>query len=313
MGQMSRTLFSLCSTSFIASAPHPGDAVLVGTQGKLVKGPDAAPIETTLPKRKPTVHTPATGSLLETLSSSKNEQSQRRKSSASASRLLKTKRTKASAGKHRDPPVEMDFGSPISLLLEDPESPGKQVTLTTTVAFSHAQHAHGLMYREEPLSMGEGMLFVYPAEGRRVFWMKNTMIPLEATWWSKDGVLQDDGNEMQPQTLDYHWSDTSHVQYGLEVAPNFLEANGLRHPGRVRIANMPEVRAKIEELGARRTGDSGRGRGRVSVTAPESGCSTMGLGLTAASRDRARRVLCGGGETNLEDWLLPLPRKIRGK
>eukprot|EP00392_Amoebophrya_sp_AT5.2_P006982 g6994.t1 len=153
----------------------------------------------------------------------------------------------------------MDFGSPISLLLEDPESPGKQVTLTTTVAFSHAQHAHGLMYREEPLSMGEGMLFVYPAEGRRVFWMKNTMIPLEATWWSKDGVLQDDGNEMQPQTLDYHWSDTSHVQYGLEVAPNFLEANGLRHPGRVRIANMPEVRAKIEELGARRTGDSGRG------------------------------------------------------
>ncbi len=39
----------------------------------------------------------------------------------------------------------------------------------------------GLMYREN-LDFGYGMLFLYKDEGKRSFWMKNTLIPLDIIW-----------------------------------------------------------------------------------------------------------------------------------
>jgi uncharacterized membrane protein (UPF0127 family) len=49
------------------------------------------------------------------------------------------------------------------------------------VAMTPAEQQRGLMYRRE-LPPGRGMLFVFPQQGRRPFWMYHTLIPLDIIW-----------------------------------------------------------------------------------------------------------------------------------
>jgi uncharacterized protein len=60
-------------------------------------------------------------------------------------------------------------------------------TLTTRYAISSDQHQRGLMFRKS-LNADEAMVFVYPHVSKKVLWMKNTDVPLEATWWKEDGM-----------------------------------------------------------------------------------------------------------------------------
>lgn len=46
----------------------------------------------------------------------------------------------------------------------------------------------GLMYRES-LGEDQGMLFIYPQERPRSFYMKNTHIPLDLIFYSKDSIV----------------------------------------------------------------------------------------------------------------------------
>ncbi|MFB6193020.1 MAG: DUF192 domain-containing protein [Candidatus Nanohaloarchaea archaeon] len=46
------------------------------------------------------------------------------------------------------------------------------------IADNSSEREKGLMYRRN-LSNHEGMLFVFPGEGERVFWMKNTYVSLD--------------------------------------------------------------------------------------------------------------------------------------
>jgi uncharacterized membrane protein (UPF0127 family) len=48
--------------------------------------------------------------------------------------------------------------------------------------------AQGLMGRES-LEINNGMLFVFPNEGPRSFWMKDTLIPLDIIFISADGTI----------------------------------------------------------------------------------------------------------------------------
>lgn len=47
------------------------------------------------------------------------------------------------------------------------------------------ERAQGLMFREF-LELNKGMLFIFPREEKYSFWMKNTLIPLDIIWISKD-------------------------------------------------------------------------------------------------------------------------------
>ncbi|TCP62025.1 hypothetical protein EV663_103213 [Rhodovulum bhavnagarense] len=53
-----------------------------------------------------------------------------------------------------------------------------QARFEVEVADTAEQRARGLMYRET-LATGAGMLFIYPRPHRAMFWMKNTLIPLD--------------------------------------------------------------------------------------------------------------------------------------
>lgn len=53
------------------------------------------------------------------------------------------------------------------------------------LAVTAQEQARGLMYRDS-LDKDSGMLFIYPEEKQRSFWMKNTLIPLDIIWIDKD-------------------------------------------------------------------------------------------------------------------------------
>ena len=62
------------------------------------------------------------------------------------------------------------------------------VSLVVEVADDAIERSQGLMYRDS-LPDDRGMLFAYPDEAVRAFWMKNTRIPLSIAFADGDGVI----------------------------------------------------------------------------------------------------------------------------
>jgi uncharacterized membrane protein (UPF0127 family) len=56
------------------------------------------------------------------------------------------------------------------------------------LALTEPERNHGLMFRPR-MSAEDGMLFAYPDEYERGFWMKNTLIPLDIAFFTADGTL----------------------------------------------------------------------------------------------------------------------------
>ena len=53
------------------------------------------------------------------------------------------------------------------------------------IADTQEKQALGLMFRDE-MPADQGMLFIFPNEAPRSFWMKNTRIPLDIMYFDKD-------------------------------------------------------------------------------------------------------------------------------
>jgi uncharacterized membrane protein (UPF0127 family) len=93
------------------------------------------------------------------------------------------------------------------------------------VARTPAQMARGLMFRKDA---GSGMLFSWPLAEQRVFWMRNTLIPLSVGFISAGGTLFGI-EDMTPQTDVYHYSAEPATD-ALELAQGEFARKGLR-PG----------------------------------------------------------------------------------
>lgn len=97
-------------------------------------------------------------------------------------------------------------------------------TVVAEVAATADERREGLMYREE-LPEGTGMLFVFPEESMRSFWMSNTFLPLDIAFINAASVVVDI-KQMEPEDTDLTDSDAP-AMYALEVIQGWFEAQGI--------------------------------------------------------------------------------------
>lgn len=89
-------------------------------------------------------------------------------------------------------------------------------------ARTQRQMERGLAGRAD---VGPGMLFTWPEDGLRSFWMRNTRVPLSVAFIDARGVIVQI-EHMEPESDIFHQSRVP-VREGLEVARGQFEALGL--------------------------------------------------------------------------------------
>ncbi len=107
---------------------------------------------------------------------------------------------------------------------------GSQV-LSVEIADNSEKSAQGLMFRKD-LPEGTGMLFVFPDEQPRGFWMKNTFVPLAIGFFNAKKELIDI-QEMVPAAsgiqVDFPtYNSKAPAQYALEVPKGWFAKHKIR-------------------------------------------------------------------------------------
>lgn len=121
--------------------------------------------------------------------------------------------------------------TPVATFRGGSEGAGDEVAeFYLELATTPAQRERGLMFRQK-MADGWGMLFVYPAEGARAFWMKNTYIPLDMIFIGGDGQVVDVVRGAEPETQKLRRSDAP-ARYVLEVEAGVADQKGIA-PGAV--------------------------------------------------------------------------------
>ena len=100
-------------------------------------------------------------------------------------------------------------------------------TVTAEIADTPALRERGLMGRES-LPENQGMLFVYPDEQERSFWMRNTPMALDIAFLDRRGTIVNI-ETMQPND-DENTVSSRPAMYALEMEAGWFEAKGVE-PG----------------------------------------------------------------------------------
>ncbi|MGK2925620.1 MAG: DUF192 domain-containing protein [Lysobacterales bacterium] len=84
-----------------------------------------------------------------------------------------------------------------SCVAQDPYVVLKGERFTVELADTQEEQALGLMFRES-MAADHGMLFRFPGDARRSFWMKNTRIPLDIFYFDANLRLVSVAENAQP-------------------------------------------------------------------------------------------------------------------
>lgn len=103
---------------------------------------------------------------------------------------------------------------------------------TVEIADTEESRARGLMFRQS-IPQRHGMLFVFPDDARRSFWMRDTSIPLSIAFIRRDGVITEI-YDMQPFSLE-PVNSVAEVRYALEVNQGEFRRLGIRPGDRVQL------------------------------------------------------------------------------
>ncbi|MBK1733590.1 DUF192 domain-containing protein [Thiococcus pfennigii] len=102
--------------------------------------------------------------------------------------------------------------------------------LTVELALEPADRQIGLMHRPS-LPADQGMLFVFPNDGRRCMWMRNTLIPLSVAFIAADGSILNLA-DMAPLNDATHCS-RGPIRYALEVNRGWFAERGIAAGDRI--------------------------------------------------------------------------------
>lgn len=97
-------------------------------------------------------------------------------------------------------------------------------TVLAEVAATAEERSEGLMYRDE-VPDGTGMLFVFPDNQIRSFWMANTYVPLDIAFFDPSFRVVDI-LQMQPLVTESYVSRAP-AMYGLEVRQHWFAEHGI--------------------------------------------------------------------------------------
>ncbi len=126
---------------------------------------------------------------------------------------------------------------PKTEVIFETENGEKRVTLE--VVATPARIQRGLMHRQH-LAPDRGMLFVFAGDRVRSFWMKNTLIPLDMLFVTKDLVVAGVVRNTQPLSLESR-SVGIPTRYVIEVNGGWTAKNGVDAGTKLRLENVPAV------------------------------------------------------------------------
>jgi uncharacterized membrane protein (UPF0127 family) len=112
-----------------------------------------------------------------------------------------------------------------------------RATVTVEVASTNSQREVGLMFRKH-LDDNAGMIFVFPDEAPRNFWMHNTEIPLDMIFADGSGRVTGIVANAQPFS-DKLLGVEGNSQYVLEVNGGFCAKNGIKPGDRLDFSGFP--------------------------------------------------------------------------
>ena len=93
----------------------------------------------------------------------------------------------------------------------------KDHTITVTIADTAEERERGLGGLKG-LQQNEGMLFVFPGDGRYAFWMKDMRFAIDILWISREGVVVDIEKNVSPETFPASFEPRTEARYVLELS-----------------------------------------------------------------------------------------------
>ncbi len=102
-----------------------------------------------------------------------------------------------------------------TIIIETAE--GQDHSFDVEIAIKPEDQSRGLMFRSQ-MADNKGMLFVFDEEDDRMFWMRDTLIPLDMLFIGKDGVIRHIHHNAKPL-------DETHITSD-KPAMAVLEING---------------------------------------------------------------------------------------
>lgn len=111
------------------------------------------------------------------------------------------------------------------------------IEVEVELALTPEELARGLMWREK-LAGDAGMLFVFPDQTMRSFWMKNTPVALDIIYIDRNGRVVSVAEDTVPYST-APIPSRGPAKYVLEVAAGFARRHGVRPGQRVEMPPLP--------------------------------------------------------------------------
>lgn len=99
------------------------------------------------------------------------------------------------------------------------------------IADDNAERRIGLMFRES-MKENQGMLFIFPDEAIRSFWMRNTYMSLDMIFVNRNDEIVTIQKNTVPLTENSYFS-TRPAVYVIEVNAGFADRHGIKVGGRI--------------------------------------------------------------------------------